>query len=425
MFICKKFILDNGLKVLFSPMNGTKVVTVNLFVKCGSRYENSVNNGVTHFIEHMLFKGTDSRKDAFSISKEVDSMGADINGATSHEYAYFYIKALKDHFEKALDILSDIIMNSKFEKKDMAVEKNTIIEEISMRKDNTGSYVWELYNTLLYGSQPLGFPISGSEAVIKKLSRNEVTGCWKKYFTGKNIIISIAGDMAFEKTFLLVKKYFSGIASGRESGFRKISQDQKKPAILKYEKATEQVYLCLGNRTFNYTHPDFSVMEIINGILGMTMSSRLFVILRETKGLVYSVSTSNDFFSDTGNFSVYAGVNEKNLQKTLKIVLSEFYRIKTEKTGTEELDRIKKSMEGYLYMVLDSSSGMSNYTGRQELHRGEVQSPVERMALLNKVTADDIIRVSRNIFKKETLNLALAGPVKEENSILELMEEFR
>lgn len=419
----KKIILDNGLRLLVSPVKTTRVVSVNVFVKIGSRHETIDDNGITHFIEHMLFRGTDKRPDTLSISKEIDGVGGDINAGTAQEYSHFYVNLLDKHFEEALDVLSDILLNSKFDKNDIKKEKNTILEEIKKQKDNPEYCVWELFNNLLYGRQPLGFSISGKEKVLKRISRGNIVDYWQKNFVSANTIISIAGNVNIEKTKVLVNKYFGKIKKRKAMEFVPVKEAQKKPAASLYYKETEQTHLCIGTRTHKYTHPDFYILRIMNTILGATMSSRLFTILRGQRGLVYSVHSSNNFFIDTGNFVVNTGVGHRNVEETIKIILNEFNRLKNEDVKEEELKRAKNYLVGSLYMALDSSSGVANYVGGQELHLGKIILPHDWAKMFQKVTVRDIRKVANNIFRKNNLNLALVGPFKKKERFKKILEE--
>ncbi len=418
----KKTVLKNGIRLIVSPMKGTRIVSINIFIGCGSRWEKESNNGITHFIEHMLFKGTERRRDAFSISKEADEISGDLNAATGQECCYFYMRILDRHLRKALDILSDILLNSRFDEGDMEVERKTILEEIKMRKDTPAAFVWEVYNSLLYGSQPLGFTISGREEVLKRLSRLDIIGYMNKNFVSGNMVISIAGNVKTAETARLVEDCFGGFTKGKPACFTPVKENQKKPDVSIYHKKTEQTQVYIGARTFSYEHPDFDVMHIINGILGLNMSSRLFTILREREGLVYSVSSGNDFYTDTGNFSVHAGAGHQNVMRTLKIILNEFGRLRDEKVTEEEMDRVKNCLTGYLYMVLDGSSGMANFTGRQELRTKKIISPAERIRKIKRITAGDVKRVAGDVFTGNRMNLALIGPFKDRRKFIELIK---
>ena len=423
MFVYKKIILDNGLRLFVSPVKATRVVSVNVFVKIGSRYETIDNNGITHFIEHMLFKGTGKRRDMLSISKEIEGVGGHINAAVAQEYSHFYVSLLDKHLERALDVLSDILLNSRFDKSDIEIEKNTILEEIKMHKDHPGYYVREVFNNLLYGKQPLGFPIAGEKKVLKRISRGNIVDYWHKNFLSANTIISIAGNIDIEKTRLLVNKYFGGVRKGNALEFIPAKEAQKELAVSLYYKETEQTHLCIGNRAYKYTHPDFYTLEVLDVILGATISSRLFTILRAQKGLVYSVGSGNNFFDETGNLVVDAGVGHKNVEETIKIILNEFDRLKNEDVEKEELERAKNYIVGSLYMALDSSSGVANYVGSHELHLGKVVLPAELTKKVKKVTAKDVRRVANDIFSKNNLNLALVGPFKKKKKFKKILEE--
>lgn len=421
MFEYEKFTLDNGIKVLLAPVKTTRIVSVNVLVKTGSRYERKNNNGITHFIEHLLFKGTARRPDALVISKEIDNMGADMNGSTGQEYSHFYVKLLDEHFEKAVDILSDILSCSRFEQKHIETERTAILEEIKMRKDHPSIYVWEIFNRTLYGDQPLGFDIAGNERVLNKITRSEMLEYFKESFIGSNIIISLAGNIDVKSARRLVSKYFSGFAPGQRAKFLPVRESQTSQVVEICYKKTEQTHLCIGNRSYNYEHPDYYALALMNLIVGGNMSSRLFTILREEKGLVYSVGALNQSFFDTGNFVVHAGVGHGNVKETIRIILGEFRKLKSKDVKKEELQRAKNAVTGYLYMALDSSSGIAGYIGGQELRLGRILTPEERLELIKKVTVQDIRRVANDVLKDETLNLALIGPFKDKEKFKKML----
>jgi len=421
IFEYEKFTLNNGIKVLLAPVKTTRIVSVNVLVKTGSRYEKKNNNGITHFIEHLIFKGTARRPDALVISKEIDNMGADMNGSTGQEYSHFYVKLLDEHFEKAVDILSDILSCSRFEQKHIETERTAILEEIKMRKDHPSIYVWEILNRTLYGEQPLGFDIAGNEKVLNKISRAEMLEHFKENFTGGNIIISLAGNIDVTSARVLVNKYFGGFKAGKRTEFLPVQESQTSPAVEICYKKTEQTHLCIGNRSYNYEHPDYYALALMNLILGGNMSSRLFTILREEKGLVYSVGALNQSFFDTGNFVVHAGAGHGNVEETIRIILGEFRKLKNEDVKKDELERAKNAVTGYLYMSLDSSSGIAGYMGGQELRLGRILTPEERLGLIKKVTVQDIRRVANDVLKNETLNLALIGPFKDKGKFEKML----
>jgi predicted Zn-dependent peptidase len=419
----KKIILDNGLKLLVAPMKTTRIISVNVFVKIGSRYETIDNNGITHFIEHMLFRGTVRRPDMLSISKEIDAIGGDINAATAKEYSHFYVDVLDKHFEKALDVLSDILHNSRFDKSDIEIEKKTILEENRMYKDLPSRYVRELYDKLLYGRQPLGFSILGEEKILRRVSRKDILNYWGKNFVSTNTIISIAGNVNVEKVQALTNKYFGKTRRRKSTKFDPIKKEiQKKQAVSIHYKKIEQTHLCIGTRSHGRIHPDFGILKVMNIILGATMSSRLFTILRAQKGLVYSVSSFNAFFADTGSLVVNAGVGPKNVIETLEIILNEFNRLKNEDVKEGELEGAKNYLIGSLYMGLDSSSDVANYVGIQELYFKKIMLPRKLLEKFLKVTASDIRRVANDIFRKNNLNLALVGPLKEKGKFEKILE---
>ena len=277
----KKCVLDNGLKVIIAPMKGTRAVTVLILVGTGSRYETEQLNGITHFLEHMLFRGTSKRPSAKVISESIDRVGGELNAYASEESTGFFIHLASSHLEVALDVLSDMLLNSKFEKEEIEKEKGVIMEEINMHQDKPDVQVSNIYKSLLYGNQPLGWEVIGKKEVIKNIDREKLLAYRRKHFSSNNTVISIAGDVRPGKTSALIKKYLSRWKNRKRPSYLSLEEKQTVPAITLQYRKTDQSYICLGVRTFAYEHPDYYVLRILNTILGGMVSSRLFVRLRE------------------------------------------------------------------------------------------------------------------------------------------------
>lgn len=418
----KKSLLDNGLKVITAPMKGTRAVTVLILVGIGSRYESEQLNGVTHFLEHMFFRGTSKRPSAKIISETIDRVGGELNAYTSEESTGFFIHLASPHLELALDVLSDMLLNSKFEREEIEKEKGVILEEINMHQDKPDIRVVNIYKSLLYGNQPLGWKVIGKKEVVKNINREKLLAYREKNFSSNNTVVSIAGDIQHGKTLALVRKYLRRWENKKKPSYLPLEEKQTSPATtLQYGK-TDQVYLCLGVRTFAYKHPDYYVLRVLNTILGAMVSSRLFVRLREEEGIVYSVDSLRESYLDGGNLRVNAGVEISKTEIAIRAILEEFRRMCQEVVGEEELERAKEYLKGRLTLELELSPGVASFLGYQELLWEEIKLLEKQMKEIEKVTSDDINRVAKKIFVNQGLNLAVVGPFTDKEKLVKLLK---
>lgn len=418
----KKSLLDNGLKVITAPMKGTGAVTVLILVGIGSRYESEQLNGVTHFLEHMFFRGTSKRPSAKIISETIDRVGGELNAYTSEESTGFFIHLASPHLELALDVLSDMLLNSKFEREEIEKEKGVILEEVNMHQDKPDIRVVNIYKSLLYGNQPLGWEVIGKKEVVKNIDREKLLAYREKNFSSNNTIVSIAGDIQHGKTLALVRKYLRRWENKKKPSYLPLEEKQTSPATtLQYGK-TDQAYLCLGVRTFAYKHPDYYVLRVLNTILGAMVSSRLFVRLREEEGIVYSVDSLRESYLDGGNLRVNAGVKISKTEIAIMAILEEFRRMCQEVVGEEELERAKEYLKGRLTLELELSPGVASFLGHQELLWEEIKLLEKQIKEIEKVTSDDINRVAKKIFVKEHLNLAVVGPFTDKEKFIKLLK---
>ncbi len=418
----KKSVLDNGLKVIIAPMKGTRAVTVLILVGTGSRYESEQLNGISHFLEHMFFRGTSKRASAKIISETIDRVGGELNAYTSEESTGFFIHLASPHLELALDVLSDMLLNSKFEREEIEKEKGVILEEINMHQDKPDVQVANIYKSLLYGNQPLGWEVIGKKDLIKNIDREKLLAYREKNFPPNNTVISIAGDVQHGKTSALVKKYWGRWKNRKRPSYLPLEEKQTVPATnLQYRK-TDQAYLCLGVRTFAYEHPDYYVLRVLNMILGGMISSRLFVRLREEEGIVYSVDSLRESYLDGGNLRVNAGVEISKTETAVIAILEEFKKMRQEIVVGEELQRAKEYLKGRLALELELSPGVAGFLGHQELLLGKIKLPEEQIKEIEKVTSRAIKRVAQEIFIKEHLNLAVVGPFRDKEKFLKLLK---
>lgn len=404
-----------GLRLVLVPMVSTKTATILVLVGTGSRYETKKINGISHFLEHMMFKGTTKRPGALDISHELDSIGADYNAFTSQEYTGYYIKAAADKFDLTLDVISDIFLNSKLDENEIAKEKRVIIEEINMYKDTPMRYVVDLFDELLYGDQPLGWPIAGQKDGILKLKREDFTDYFNSHYFAKNTIVVVAGNVDPSKAKEKIEETFSNIREHSRLEPVAVKEEQSKPVAKIFHKKTDQTHFCLGVRTFGADDPREYPLDLMSVILGGGMSSRLWIEVREKRGMAYYVRTSADEFKDTGSLVTRAGVDNKRVLPAIEIVLNEYKRLREEKVEDKELRKAKDFIKGKVAIALESSDDLASFYAEQQLLRKETLTPEEKLARIEKVTFDQIRDVANEIFSSERLNLSLIGPFKKED----------
>ena len=415
MFNKKK--LKNGLRLILAPLKGTKAVTVLVLFKVGSRYENKSNNGISHFIEHMMFKGTKRRPDTLTISKDLDRVGAEYNAFTSRDYTGYYVKVDAEKIDLALDILSDMIFNSKFETSEINREKGVISEEIKMYEDNPMMFVDDLFEENLFGEDhPLGRKISGSIKGINKFSRKEMLSYKEKYYRPDNGVIVLAGNTSHldDKS---INKYFGKAKGKTEASFKSFSYKDDKPKIKIQFRETEQVQLALGFPAYSYFNDNIYALNLLSIILGGNMSSRLFISIREKKGLCYFIRTFTNTYEDTGSLIVQSGLDKNRVETAVQAIIEELNKVKKKGVTAEELNRAKECIKGKLVLTLEDSSNVADWYAKQELLIGKALTPEAKFKKIFKVTQRDIQSVANEIIQKERLNIALIGPVEEKKFV--------
>lgn len=411
----KKTIFENGLRLITAPMENSNSVTCMILVGAGSKYETKDINGISHFLEHMFFKGTKNRPTTLSISETLDSVGGEYNAFTSKEITGFWAKVDKRHADTALDWLSDIFLNSKFDEKEMEKEKGVIIEEVNMYLDTPTAYVGDLWEELLYGDQPAGWKVIGEKTNIMAFDKQKLLDYYKSHYSPKNTIVVVAGYIDCKGIEQKVRNYFKDIKDALPKPKLAVEEFQKEPAILLQNKKTDQTHFCLGARAYNLFDKRRYALALLAVILGGNMSSRLFIKIRERNGLAYSIHTSTDIFTDTGYLMTQAGIDRKNLEKSVKFILEEYKDLKNKKITEKELQKAKDYIKGTMALSLDASDRQASFYGLQELLEKNIFSPEEKFAEIDAVCADDIKKVAEDIFLPEKINLAVLGPVDEED----------
>jgi predicted Zn-dependent peptidase len=408
----KKTKLNSGLRIISVPIKNAKSASVLVLVGAGSKYETKDISGISHFLEHMFFKGTKNRPNTLQISETIDSIGGEYNAFTSKEITGFYAKVAKEHFEKALEWISDLFLNSKFEEKELEREKGVIIEELNMYLDTPIAYVSELWETLLYGDQPAGWRIVGEKETIQALNKEKLLNYFTSHYSASNTIICIAGDIG-KGAESKVKKYFSGVKNNKIKSKDRVLEKQAQSEVLIHNKKTDQTHFCLGVRTFNLFDKRKYALALLAIILGGNMSSRLFIKVRERNGLAYSIHTSVDSTTDTGYLVTQAGINPQNLERAVGLILEEYKDIKNNKISDKELQKAKDYLKGTTSLSIDSSDSQASFHAVQELLEGKILSVEDKFKEIDKVSINDIKKLAEEIFVPEKLNLALIGPVEE------------
>jgi len=418
----KKTILKNGLRIITIPMKNTKTVSVLALIGTGSKYETKDINGISHFLEHMFFKGTRKYPTTLKIAERLDNIGGNYNAFTSKEFTGFWAKVGKEHFDLAIDWISDILFNSKFEEKEIKREKGVIIEEVNMYLDNPMSYIGDLWEKLLYGDQPAGWLTIGKKENILKFKRKDFLKYFKNHYLAKNMVVCVAGNFGKKTTVKKIEKYFRKIKEGKTKEKLKTIESQKTPQILIHYKKTDQTHLCLGVKAYDLFQSKKYAQIILSVILGANMSSRLFTLIRERKGLCYYIRTSSDSSTDTGYLVTQAGIPHKNVEQVIKLIIREYKKLKTVKITEKELQKAKDYLKGTINLKLESSDYQASFHSFEELLTNKILTPEEKFAKLDKVSANDVQKIAQNIFKPEKLNLAIIGPHKNKEKFQSLLK---
>ncbi len=406
----QKITLKNGLRIVLAPMQDTDTATVLVMTGVGSRYETRKENGLAHFLEHMFFKGTKKRPTALDISKELDGLGAEYNAFTGEEYTGYYAKVASKHWMTALDVVSDLFLNAKMEQEEIDRERGAIIQELSMYEDMPMRRVQEFFKTLLYGDTPLGWDIGGPKSNIKLFQRKDFIKFLERAYIAENIVVGVAGKIDPKMVKQAIEKIFKDVRVGKKPVAKKAVDKQSVPQVFLHNKKVDQTQLVVGVRAFDMFHKDKAVLSVLTAILGGGMSSRMFMEVRERRGLAYSIRTSTDLFLDAGYLATQAGVEHGNLEKALKVILGEYKKITEELVGKEELKKAKESIKGRTALGLEGSDDVVEYLVGQEILQNQIITPKDKLRAIDKVTAEDVLRVAKMIFTEKRLNLAVISP---------------
>jgi predicted Zn-dependent peptidase len=417
----EKITLDNGLRLLTSEMPHTRSVSIVFFLGIGSRYETDPEAGISHFIEHLCFKGTEKRRTAKEISETIESVGGVLNGGTDKELTTYWCRVTSEHFPLALEVLIDLLRGSRFAAEDIERERQVIIEEINMSLDSPRQRVAMLIDEVLWPGQALGRDIAGSRETLTAMTRQQILRYFSNGYLPNNTVVSIAGDIKHKKIQKAINDTLRNWKPAEApSGFP--NKFNQKSANVKIEfRETEQVQFCLAVPGLSYFDPDRFALDLLNTVLGEGMSSRLFIEIREKQGLAYDIHSYSDHFSDSGAVIVYAGVDSSRVDKAVRAVIDQLSQAK-EQISDAELRKAKEMAKGRLLLSLESSRNVASWLGGQELLTKRILTPDEVIELIEAVTVNDLKRMAQQLFTTEKLNLAVVGPVKDEDPLVDLLK---
>jgi len=418
MVMYNKAVLANGLRVITSTMPHSHSVCLAILVGAGSCYESKEEAGISHFAEHLFFKGTQRRPTSKEITQDIEGVGGIINGGTDKEVTIFWCKVAKSHFPIALDVLSDLLLNSRFDNKEIEQERRIISEEINMNLDLPQQRVNMLIDELLWPDQPLGREVIGYKETVSSITRGQLLNYVARSYMPNNTVLSIAGNIQHEEAMKQIEPLFNKWAAGKlATGY--ITDDNQTEARLSMEpRDIEQAHLCLAVHGFSYSHPQRFTIDLLNIVLGGGMSSRLFTEIREHRGLAYDINSYTEHFLNSGSFTIYAGVDPEKIETAVAAILEELSKVKQGIT-TSELSRAKELSKGRLHLRLEDSRNVALWYGSQEILMRQILDIDDVISIVDAITIDGLKEVAEEILTDSGLNLAITGPIKEGSLIKE------
>ncbi len=405
----QKTVLSNGVKIITEAIPYLRSVSIGVWVTTGSRDERPEENGISHFIEHLLFKGTE-RRTAFDIAKEIDSVGGTLNAFTGREYTCFYAKVIDQNLPLAIDLLSDIFLHSLMEEKDVEKERMVILQEIKMVEDTPDDYIHDLFNRICWGDHPLGFPICGTAEKVQSFRRDQIEQFFKTHFQPDRIIVCAAGNLYHQEVVDLIGATFGQIPQTNQERRRVKPSSISTTHISKRD--LEQVHFCLGTPGLSYNHSLRFASYVLNTILGGGMSSRLFQEIRENRGLAYSVYSYLPTYIDTGLFVVYAGTDERSFDEVLHLILKEFHKLKTEPFKNGELEIAKEQLKGNLLLSLESSDNLMTRLAKNEIYFETYQTVESILKGIDGVNEEMVKDLAGHLFDEQSFCLTILGPME-------------
>ena len=414
--------LANGLRIICEYIPHAQSVSLGLWVGSGSRYEDPKYNGISHFVEHMLFKGT-SKRNAKQIAETIDAVGGQLNAFTTKEYTCYYAKVLSQHYALGIDLLTEMLTDSLFEPVEIQKEQSVVLEEIKSFEDSPDELIHDLLAEALLNGHPLGRTILGTPASMCRIDRAILLEYLKEHYTPDNIVFAVAGNVQFDQVLPEIEQRLEGLVGKWQPDLPAITVCESK--YLLKTKPIEQIHLCLGARGLNRNNPDKYGVFVLDSILGGSVSSRLFQKLREECGLVYTTGSNHSAHLDTGIFSIYAATGMKNLQAVADLIKMELQVIQDQLVGAAELNRAKEQLKGNLLLSLENTSNRMSRIAKAELFQDKLLTPAESVAKIDLVTSDDLLRIARAIFGQQRPVLAAIGPFKHRDKMIKrIYDEF-
>ena len=420
----KKEILKNGLRLITVPLKDAITITILVLTKVGSRHESRDVNGVSHFIEHLMFKGTKKRPTTKDISKELDAVGAEYNAFTSKDHTGYYIKIEANKLPLALDVLSDMLQNSKFDQAEIDRERGVIVEEINMYEDNPMMFIEDIFEETVFGKgNPLGQLIAGPRQVIRNITRKEILSYRDRHYNARNMLVALAGKIP-PRSSQMIERAFSGLNTAKlHKNAPVVITKQATPRLTIMCRPTEQVQLCLGFPALSMIDPNIYALTLLSVILGGNMSSRLFINIREKQGLCYFIRASANAYEDTGTFVIQAGLDKSRLTQAVGAILGELKKVKDGGVEAEELQQARECLRGRMLLNLEDTGQLASWYGGQEIFKKKVLSPEERYRKLQAVTIRQIQKTAQAIFRRSALSLALIGPGGDKVKLLSVIKQ--
>jgi predicted Zn-dependent peptidase len=414
---------ENGVKLIYKRFPEFHSVAVGVFVKTGSRYENPEFAGISHFIEHLLFKGTKNRS-CNEIKEAIEGVGGTFNGFTSTEGTCYWVKILDKYLNLSFDVLSDMIKNPLLSEEDLEKERNVIIEEINMYRDIPARYVHELFDNLIFEKHPLGIPIAGTPETLSRIKREDIIDYINKKYSGVNIVVSVAGKFEIKELKKIFDKFFDGIEKKKENQFEKFGERKDGPKVKLLIKDTEQTHISFGGFAFSFEDEKRYPLSVLNVILGGNMSSRLFNRIREQQGLAYEIRSFVRQYQDTGIYNISAGVSGENLEKAIREIIKELKEIKEKGVKDDEVERAKRFLISQFLMGLEDNLEYMLWIGEQKLLKKKMEKINEIVKKIEKVKRNQVEEIAKEIYKKENSYLAVISKNGNEEKLKEIISEL-
>jgi len=414
-------VLKNGLKVVTNQMGHMESVSIGIWIRAGGRYEDKKNNGISHLLEHLLFKGT-YKRDTKKIKEEIEGRGGSFNGFTAEEFTCYLVKLLSKDAELGVDILSDMVLNPRLDELEIEKEKSVVIEEINMYKDVPAQHVHEILAEIMWPGQPLGMPLAGTVESVKALTKKDLMSYKDIFYNPRNMLVIAAGKTEEERVVELCKKYVGAVSGKDTSRFHKAKKEATSPTLSLNYKETEQTHIALGFHALDRFHPDRFALSLLNIILGANMSSRLFHIVRDELALCYEISSGVRKYEDAGAFTVSAGVDNKKAVRAIEVILEVLGSTNKVSVPEEEMRRAKEYYKGQLLFALEDTMSFMLWLGEKVIAGETVFNVKKLMDNIEAVSQEDLKRVSKDIFRNENINMAIIGPIKEDKSIRRVLQ---